>query len=277
MPRTSEANRKHNVSGYTLLEIVITLGLSATLLLAIYNSLNSVLQLSSKGESETRELNLARGILQRIDLDLQQFVDSKPAYLQDLLADQFPADFSKVRRVPSSFQLAGTHQMLLIKHLEGTERPQVNRIALNLHESGEHLVAYFRSTRSFYDEFRKSLREVGLELIKGQDFKGLGNGLHRCFLDLSANSREVQIVSIDSSFEREEIIDLQFRYYDGETWQLTTDLFGARVTAVEAVVRIDTRSTSETAAANGTPESPNNTYRLTSNLPESFPEEGQSL
>ena len=276
MSNSSRAQKKHSAAGYTLLEVVITLGLSAALLTAIYNSLNSVLKLASKGESETLELNLARGVLQRIDRDLRQFADSNPHYLNDFLADQFPNDFANVRRTPPAFHLAGSHQMLLVKHLRGSEHLHVARSAPNLDESGENLVAYFHSTHSFHDELHKSLREVGFNLVGGKETKGLASGLHRCFLRLSANSRDVQIASIDSSFERQEFFDLRFRYFDGQAWQLTTDLLNDRVTAVETLIRIDTRSTSERGVMNPPPESSNNTYRLTSILPGASPQEGHS-
>ena len=110
-----------------------------------------------------------------------------------------------------------------------------------------------------------------------EETKGLANGLHRCFLRLSASSRDVQIVSIDDSFERQEFFDLRFRYFDGQAWQFTSDLLNDRVTAVETVIRIDTRSTSEPGFVNPMPESPNNTYRLTSILPGASPQEGHSL
>ncbi|MGB0599677.1 MAG: PulJ/GspJ family protein [Rubripirellula sp.] len=277
MSNSSRSKKKQPAAGYTLLEIVITLGLSAALLTAIYNSLNSVLQLASKGESKTLELNLARGVLQRIDRDLRQFADSRPDYLQDFLADQFPEDFANVRQTPPAFHLAGSHQMLLVKHLRGSEHPHVARSAPNLDESGEHLVAYFHSTHSFHEELSKNLREVGFNLVGGEETKGLANGLHRCFLRLSASSRDVQIVSIDDSFERQEFFDLRFRYFDGQAWQFTSDLLNDRVTAVETVIRIDTRSTSEPGFVNPMPESPNNTYRLTSILPGASPQEGHSL
>ena len=277
MSNSCRAKKKHSAAGYTLLEIVITLGLSAALLTAIYNSLNSVLQLASKGENKTLEINLARGVLQRIDRDLRQFADSRPHYLQDFLADQFPNEFTNVRQIRTAFHLAGNHQMLLVKHLRGPEHPHDARSAPNLDESGEHLVAYFHSTHSFHDEFRKSLREVGFNLVGGEETKGLASGLHRCFLRLSANSRDVHIASIDSSFERQEFFDLRFRYFDGQAWQFTTDLLNDRVTAVETVIRIDTRSISEPDIVKPMPESPNNTYRLTSILPGASPQEGHSL
>jgi type II secretory pathway pseudopilin PulG len=277
MSNGSLAKRRHIAAGYTLLEILITLGLSGTLLIAVYNSLNSVLQLASKGDSATLELNVARGVLRRIDLDLRQFADSSPDYLQDVLTDQFPNHFANVRQIRPSFQLAGSKRLLVVKHLRGSEHPQVARFAPNLDQSGEHVVAYFYSTRSFHGEFRKSLQEVGINLVGGEETQGVANGLHRCFLKLSANSRNVQIVSLDSSFERQEFFDLQFRYSDGKAWQSSTALLSDRVTAVETVLRIDTRSTSKPGFAKTIPESPQNTYRLTSNLPVASPQQGHSL
>ena len=277
MSNGSLAKRRRIAAGYTLLEILITLGLSATLLIAVYNSLNSVLQLASKGDIATLELNVARGVLQRIDLDLRQFADSSPDYLKDFLADQFPNHFANVRQILPSFHLAGNDRLLVVKHLRGSEHPQVASFVPNLDQSGEHLVAYFHSTRSFHEEFRNSLREIGINLVGGEETKSVANGLHRCFLKLSANSRNVEIVSLDSSFERQEFFDLQFRYFDGQAWQSTTAPLSDRVTAVETVLRIDTRSTSKPGFANPIPESPHNTYRLTSNLPVSSPQEGQSL
>ena len=65
----------HHARGYTLLELLLALGLSGILMVAVYASLSHYWRLSSVGRIDAERMQLARSLVRRMAIDIRSIVD----------------------------------------------------------------------------------------------------------------------------------------------------------------------------------------------------------
>jgi prepilin-type N-terminal cleavage/methylation domain-containing protein len=79
--RTSSQVRSTRRKGYTLLEVLLALGLSGMLMILVYGAMQTYWSLSSMGKVDAERCQLARSIIRRMEMDIRS-ITYKPAEQQ---------------------------------------------------------------------------------------------------------------------------------------------------------------------------------------------------
>ena len=81
MIRTSSTRRPASRKGYTLLEVLLALGLSGMLMILVYGAMQTYWSLSSTGKVDAERCQMARALVRRMEMDIRS-ITYKPAEQQ---------------------------------------------------------------------------------------------------------------------------------------------------------------------------------------------------
>lgn len=81
MIRTSSTRRPTARKGYTLLEVLLALGLSGMLMILVYGAMQTYWSLSSTGKVDAERCQMARALVRRMEMDIRS-ITYKPAEQQ---------------------------------------------------------------------------------------------------------------------------------------------------------------------------------------------------
>lgn len=217
--------------GFTLFELMLALGLSVVLLAAITSALQLYWSYSTAGRERMEQSQLARAIIEKIQLDVRSVVFRQPNPLDlQIVNSQTAADAGETTRVEvardkeqylaENVGIVGDGQRLLL-HINRSARISRGDATNAADRSGIQFVAWFVADR-------------------GQP------GLARRTADATAINRDnsqsalVEFASgrIDGSVIAEEVSSVRFRYWDGKEWLAAWDSIAAKALprAVEVAI-----------------------------------------
>jgi hypothetical protein len=210
-------------SAYTLLEVLLALGLSSLLMLLVYGAMQSYWQLSTTGRIDSERCQLARTLIRRMEMDIRSLT-YKPAEQQLTDSDEQAADegagntaigsgsnadplSTSMEIIPDDTYL--TAEVHLIGDAQSLEmivlRPTRNR-------TGSVEDALYAATQS-------DRRRVGY--MFSSSVGGVPGLYYRNDDQLVEQAMELEGMSMDASTQYQllagEVADLQFQYLDGGT------------------------------------------------------------
>ncbi len=259
---------KNQRGGFTLLEVLLTLVLSATLMTGLWSVYSIYLKLFETGQARTERTQLARALLQQIADDLQSAIEDSPGRDSTSAGEKA----GSVRR----FGLLGTHDSLRIDVLQVIpleESPELDEdVSTRFREAPTRQVPELRTVFYTFRD-RNTQREAETESTSSDPLDNRA-GLTRRELDYEtpADEREPsrttlandtvlgesgrEIPTEESSDERflpidleddsmiwaPEVAKLRFRYFDGNGWSSRWNSIEQKSlpVAVEVTMQLDT-------------------------------------
>ncbi len=259
--------------GFTLIEVVLALGLSLLLMAALLSAIELYRQVSTTGRSDVERAQLARAILTRIETDIRSCAfHSAIEEDEELVADEE----TLVETVDPAADLAGNigvvgDSQTLVMHVD---RPssrletltQVAAIDIAAYGDGKS-VAYFLAVPG-----ADGLQGIVAESLDGGDVHGIvglsrleGDRLSLQYADttgdLSALSQMTRLLAPEVDF-------LAFRYFDGAAWYDVWDTSANErlPRAIEVIIGFRTSHSDEQFDDRRTSQA-SSTYRLVVALP----------
>jgi len=247
-------SRSRALQGFTLLEVLLALSLSALLLGAVYMSLNLHWKYTTAGREEVEQSQLARAILNRITLDLRSALYRAPP--ADESAESAAGDTTGAGGAEAGSTDASTTTMTEeLPDPTGTQSP-------GLYGNSETLMVYISQPSKtleyapLFDADRAGHRTsdqqtvswflarkggFGLAGAVGMEKEGIartsGDSLSTTLADQEGNlAALVQQTRVLAP----EVTRVQFRYFDGISWQPAWDSaqFGGLPRLVEVTIEI---------------------------------------
>jgi prepilin-type N-terminal cleavage/methylation domain-containing protein len=257
--------------GFTLLEVVIALALCLVLLSAVYGALELYARYSTVGREQIERSQVARAVLRRMTSDVQSIVFQVPEATSEEDAAAAEEGMSAAGESTSGSQSgSGTtdsgEESIVVEETEdaytGTSVGLIGDLrTLMLHISRPvRNVTYLpiadaeRVTMRTSDQISVSyfLAESGGAGLSDAVSQLTGTGLARLDGDRFAIEhadvqQETDVLAAEAKIVAPEVIDLQFRYWDGTLWLETWDsvALGALPQAIEVTLWF---ATSEAAA-----------------------------
>jgi hypothetical protein len=255
--RIKRASRQWHPNGarraaFTLLEVLLALGLGVVLLTAVYAALHLHWQYSTAGRVDVERSQLARALLERMTLDIRCVIFQEPALGDDL--DDLGAEGGFSMGMTTLIDAAGSGEALGVFGDSQTLMLHVSRVVRGLDYApfdGEGIVSRTSDLKSVSYFLAGAgggvLQEAvaGLMLDDGtvRSRNEPGQGLVRIEGDLLALDQadqmgDVQALASGAQLLASEVTFLQFRYFDGFEWLDMWDstLFGALPRAIEIVI-----------------------------------------
>lgn len=283
--------------GYTLLELILALGLSAFVIAAIGSAIQLYLVALTRQQMLIERKQVARGVLEMIGNDLRAAIQYKAEDYSDLenlvqsqmlLVNQVAAPEGEsseeepdpvVDEEAVSFRptLLGNDKYILMDVSRLPRLDQYNPLVATAEDavqtpSDVKSLAYF-----------VSLTGGGMESEVDFAETNAPGGLYRRSIDRAVASYrgDTNIVSSPDEFSRlvaGEIAQLQFQYFDGEEWLSQWDSIdqGGFPTAIKITLVLDPRRTnaSQNYAFNGADDESMETYISVVHLPAADPPPG---
>lgn len=227
-----------NRPGFTLLEIVLALGLTVLLMAAVYSALDMHWRYSAAGHDEFEKTQLARALLQKMSRDVRSIVYREPEIVSD--DDSPEADANERGRTTltritspdeaiakSGFAILGDSQTLIL-HVsqaseEFAENSQQQDQPLRASSSDMHVVIWHPS-----DNGLRRLREFLAGRTTGRHARVYRDyhiaGLIRVEtggLPLDSTNRRIdfELLAAGDTISAPEVRSLRFRYFDGNEWR----------------------------------------------------------
>ena len=225
-------------SAFTLLEVLLTTVLSATLVLGAWSLLNIYVQLFETGQSKTEQSQLVRSLMQQISDDLH-------GAIQDTTPRQSSGSTS-VRR----FGLLGSPHQLRFDVLQVTPLGEAAAAAEDVMDDSRGVsAAQVPELRTVMYTFQEPRTADDVEVpgnpnasddVDVEDLRGLV----RRELDFETPAAEPPAVALDDSITwAPEVWGLEFRYFDGSGWssQWNSLLRKSLPVAVEVAMQVSAR------------------------------------
>jgi type II secretory pathway pseudopilin PulG len=206
-------------AGFTLLEIVVALGLCILLMAGVYSAMHFQYRYSTAGRAEIEQARIARALLQRIELDLRSVV-----YRRDESTEVPSAEEAAEEEAAAATSTAGTSKSGLFGTADTlmfhASRPQklvsYDVAALSgvvpTAGSDQQVIAYFVSGTGggSLDLGTRGLNDAkpGLARMAGD----------RMSLDYADQQGDVALLESQTQVLATEVTRMQFRYYDGYEW-----------------------------------------------------------
>jgi len=282
--------------GFTLLEVLTATVLSLLLLGALYAALDMHWKYSTAGQAEVERSQLARALLQRIALDLRgamfhpvdELDEGEEDWLDEEDGGSASAETTEIRienpllAPPSgAAELLGDSQNILFsisRPMRGLDYSMLMQgDQLQSRSSDLQTVAWFLADPQL----------PGLPGLVGQRFAAMeGAGTRargsrgiarlqgdRLALMLADSSGNLELMAEQSELLASEVVNLQFRYFDGVNWNDTWDsaAFNALPRAVEIVLEFEDELPGYAGASESTGGIRTVPYRLVVALPTSEP------
>ncbi len=264
--RTTDGRQPRH--GFTLLEILLALGLMLLLVAAVSQTMSIFLRLSTLGREEAEQGQIARGVLQQIAKDIGS-ITFTPAEEEDLgsddfggeevaaedgFADGFEDDLDGSAAPPVETGILGTTEELILyinrpdRRMEYVDRD----VAVSpLERVGDALTVYYYMCREngtgVSAEFAREVApptltrdSIGLARMEG-DRTTLNKAI-------AENDTDPQVEA--STLLAEEVTSLRFRYYSGGDWLDEWDTMETNTLpqAIEIIISVQIQSQSVRAA-----------------------------
>jgi prepilin-type N-terminal cleavage/methylation domain-containing protein len=253
------AERKH---GFTLLELLISIGLTAILMVALFSAMNIYFRLQVDSHEEITRQQVSRALLRQMTRDIQSIVFIKEKATEDSTTSTSSMSSTSTGSTSNTDDSGTTAAMLTYTNgLVGT----ANDLLLYVSSPDKSLSYVDAQSLTSTDERTGDLMIVRYLVadtagggLSGSIAKKLAGsrtgpvGLVRITGDLFGMSSAVQLgkeeefTSVDA-VEAKEVSKIEFRYFDGTQWQETWDSteLKALPTAIEIVITLQQPDTSE--------------------------------
>ena len=245
-------------SGFTLIEILITTVLSASLLAVLWGLFGVYAGLFEKGQAQVSQAQSARAILQQLSEDLHAAIEDGPG---DRPSDEWAmlsGDVASVRR----FGLLGTRSTMQIDVLAVIPPEDGPRLDADVTTAGQGALQVPELRTIYYTFVAEASAPEAADLALSAEPDQTGSnqpesgqlGLTRLELDFEtpyANDYSVSFddeptsatassAEDDSVLRMPEVVRLEFRYFDGSGWSDTWDSLqrGSLPVAVEVTLQV---------------------------------------
>lgn len=232
---------QHHARGYTLLELLLALGLSGILMVAVYASLAHYWRLSSVGKIDAERMQLARSLVRRMAIDIRSIVD-QPEEEEEVVTEDEESEDGTVTMTTEdaastltvTARLVGTSTSLTLVAV----RPTRNRVRL---ATAEDLAV---------QDSQSDLRRLTYSFGGGTATEA--SGLYFSNVDQrEAEWSELQGVAmtdVPTELLAAEVISLQFQYLDGNTSTWVDDWHSIEYAGLPRAIRVSMQFAPASAA-----------------------------
>ncbi|WP_417381038.1 hypothetical protein [Gimesia sp.] len=215
-------------SGFTMLEVILAIGLTSLLLAAIYSALDLYWKYTTIGQQQVERAQIARAVFQKISQDLHSVT-----YMQKIEVEEETSSETETEEVvievtnPDDAYTSGNIGVFgdaqsLVLH---TSRP--GRQPLFISSDGS--LSTMQSDLLSVSYFLAVAGAEGLQGAVGDQYRGTATtgqstqGLarlegDRLAMSMADESADVQVLAQQSKLLAAEINSLQFQYFDGTDW-----------------------------------------------------------
>lgn len=215
-------------SGFTMLEVILAIGLTSLLLAAIYSALDLYWKYTTIGQQQVERAQIARAVFQKISQDLHSVT-----YMQKIEVEEETSSETETEEVvievtnpddaytSGNIGVFGDAQSLVLHTSRPGRQPLFisNDGSLSTMQSDLLSVSYFLAVAG----------AEGLQGAVGDQYRGTATtgqstqGLarlegDRLAMSMADESADVQVLAQQSKLLAAEINSLQFQYFDGTDW-----------------------------------------------------------
>ena len=238
-------NKSRHRPAFTLLEVVISLGLSVLLVSAIYAALNTYIQVSQEGFTVIERSRVARSLFRQMSRDIQSVLfrieeenDESDDETDDESADSEDGSTEVIAVINpesalqnASVGLIGDAQKLTL-HINRPARDTNYEVlteaaGLDVRTSDLQSITYFLATASGSGlegaVGQRALQESGAPLTDSGP-QGLARlAGDRMAIDQADLESDIDSLAAAAQLLAPEVVSMQFRYFDGLSWQTEWD------------------------------------------------------
>lgn len=216
--------RPNHRAGYTLLEVLLALGLSGLLMVLVYGSMQYYWQLETSGRIDTERGQLARTIIRRMEMDIRSLTYKPPQQTATDSSEQAADEGAGNTQSGSSTDAATQSESIDLVQEESTTISDVHLIGTSQQLEMIVLRPTRNRTGTIEDELFASResdrRKVGY-LFSTSGPAGVPGLYYRNVDQQMEYTMELQGTSADPLSEYEllvpELANLEFQYLDGST------------------------------------------------------------
>lgn len=295
MKRSSSHKHVHKgrVSGFTLLEVILAIGLTSLLLAAIYAALDLYWKYTTLGHRQVEQAQIARAVFQKISHDLHcvtyrletaetetEGTGSADSETEEAETVEIQVTSTDDAYTSGNIGVYGDSQSLVLH----TSRPARQPLLLSSN-SGATSAQNVRSDLLSVSYFLAVAGAGGLQGTAGDQFRNTSGGGEdvqgvarlegdRLSMTMADQSADLEQMASQSELLAPEISSLQFQYYDGTDWLELWDSteYGTVPQAIRVTIgfRSDLQQTS-LESVNEKINGYNNTYSMVIALPLALP------
>lgn len=252
--------------GFTLLEVVLALGLTVVLMAAIYGALNIYWRFSSAGREQMERAQLARTLLAKIAADIRSVVYTEPPPAVDTPPDD-PTNANSTTEENTQVQQMSDNALRTSTGIVGT----ANSLSIDLTRASKELM--IQLVPSATDQ-RAVTWFVGTPTgtLGGPALTSAVAGLarqdgERLIISSAAATGSQNLLAAQTAVLAPEVKYLQFRYFDGLIWQIAWDstVTGSLPQAIEITIGLSPPR--ETMPGSFGLNAPEEVYRLVVAVP----------
>ncbi|MGD9857248.1 MAG: prepilin-type N-terminal cleavage/methylation domain-containing protein [Planctomycetaceae bacterium] len=251
----------HSRRAFTLLEVLVALGLSVVLMAAVYGAINLSFQLSTAGREKMEQAQLVRAIFQQFDADVRSVVfalqESIASDTEGAAAEEDAQAEEEVETMTTDEAFANASSgvygdaQTLVVHVS---RPSRNAPAVSPPAAVESAgrsdlaaVSYFLAVRGA-SGLPGTVADMAYQgTLLNAPRRGTVTGLtrlegDRLSVQFAEETGDVQTLAAAAQILAPEVVSLSFAYWDGaewtESWDTVTD--GRLPSAIEITLGVDT-------------------------------------
>ncbi|MAI74449.1 MAG: hypothetical protein CMM01_26625 [Rhodopirellula sp.] len=216
--RTRSHRQRASKKAFTLLEVIISIGLGSILVMIAYASLDIASRLTSAGTENARQNGLARAVFQQIELALRTETNNRHDYVEQY----FPEIDGKIEITqsvqPPRSTVLGSGNVLFVRRFDqGSDSEDAQR-----RKKGYLPIvdfdAYFVTPKASDAQLQQSVRILGYRLRRQTALANQMPGLHRFRVAFNASDKTATVKSTHWAFEKTEFKTMRFEYFDGDEW-----------------------------------------------------------
>jgi prepilin-type N-terminal cleavage/methylation domain-containing protein len=264
--RVNRRTRPKNQYGFTLIEVLLSLGLTVVLMLALYTAFDLYRRVTVSGRDDVERAQIARAVMGKIELDLRSCIFQTPA--KEATTAETGSEENVVEEINTQDALSG-NSTGIVGDLDSiviiTSRP-VRSMNYSSILDGENIgsrtsdlrsVSYFLADPAA-NGLRGTVGNLAIEQIQNQDedsYSGV-QGLarlegDRLALNLADEQADEDALAENTQILATEINYLKFQYFDGIEWVDVWDSteMGGLPQAVEIVIGFRPPADSETTSS----------------------------
>ncbi|MCR9233507.1 MAG: prepilin-type N-terminal cleavage/methylation domain-containing protein [bacterium] len=295
MKRSRSHKHVHMVRlpGFTLLEVILAIGLTSLLLAAIYSALDLYWKYTTLGHRQVEQAQIARAVFQKISHDLHcvtyrletaeeetEGTGSSDSEAEETETVEIQVTSTDDAYTSGNIGVYGDSQSLVLH----TSRPARQPLLLSSN-SGETTAPSVRSDLLSVSYFLAVAGAGGLQGAAGDQFRNTSGGGEdvqgvarlegdRLSMSMADQAADLEQMASQSELLAPEISSLQFQYFDGTDWLELWDSteYGTVPQAIRVTIgfRSDLQQTS-LESVNEKINGYNNTYSMVIALPLALP------
>ena len=228
--RSCNRRRRGHSSGFTLLEVILAIGLTSILLAAIYSALDLYWKYTTIGQQQVERAQIARAVFQKIKQDLHSVT-----FVQNIAEEESSSGDSEEASDDVEIQVTNPDDAYTSKNIGvygdaqslvlHTSRPARQPLFVSQAEGSAKLQSDLLSISYF-------LANAGSEGLAGivgdrlRDTANQGNGIQglarlegdRLSMSNADETGDLEQLAEQSQLLAPEIGSLQFQYFDGTDW-----------------------------------------------------------